>query len=351
MIMDTGYVNARVRGMHSFLLDRSRLDSLVLKPDLDSLVSELENTPYREDIQRAFVTVTGIRGVENALRLNLIRSCRKILGLVRGDAGEKYVHIFLSRWDIHNIKTILRGKKVHIAPQEIHDCLVPAGELDEATLNELLKQPDVKAVIDLLATWGNEYAYPLTRHFEEYSERSDLVILEYALDQYYYEQALALVSGRSADEKIIRDLVATEIDVTNIKSIFTLMRDGIDPQDSWRVLLPGGKVLNEKKIAAMLNSTTMDDLFPHLDTTPYRFLSALRDPKKPSIRMSSYQNALDKYLIMNGVRAFRGDPLSITIIIGYLWEKYTEVINLRIIARCKNAMITPEEMEAELIYV
>ncbi|PKL59229.1 MAG: V-type ATP synthase subunit C, partial [Methanomicrobiales archaeon HGW-Methanomicrobiales-4] len=50
-------------------------------------------------------------------------------------------------------------------------------------------------------------------------------------------------------------------------------------------------------------------------------------------------------------KAFRGDPLSVTIIIGYLWAKYTEIINLRIIARCKTAMITPEEMEAELIYV
>lgn len=349
--MEVGYVNARVRGMHSFLLEKNRLDSLILKPDLDSLISELENTPYREDIQRAFVTVSGIRGVEYALRLNLIRTYRKILSFVEGEAGEKYIHIFLRRWDVHNIKTIIRGKKVHIPPQEIQDCLVPAGELDEATLSELLKQPDVKAVIDLLATWGHEYSIPLTRHFEEYIERSDLVILEYALDQYYYQQSLSLVSGNSKDEKIMRDLVSTEIDVTNIKSIFTLLRDGIDPDDAWNVLLPGGKYLDEKKMAAMIGVGAIADLFPLLEATPYRFLAGLRDPKNPRMKMSVYQNALDKFLITCGIKAFRGDPLSITIIIGYLWEKYTEIINLRIIARCKNAMITPEEMEAELIHV
>jgi V/A-type H+-transporting ATPase subunit C len=349
--METGYVNARVRGMHSFLMDKSRLDSLILKPDIDSFVTELENSPYRDDVQRAFVTISGIRGIEFALRLNLIRTYRKILSLVEGETGEKYIHIFLSRWDIHNIKTIIRGKKVHIAPQEIQDCLVPAGELDEATLAELIKQPDVKAVIDLLATWGQEYSIPLTRHFEEYNERSDLVILEYALDQFYYQQSLALVSGRSGDEKIIRDLVATEIDVTNIKSILTLLRDGIDPDDAGRVLLPGGKFLDSKKMAAMLRSEKIADIFPILEPTPYRFLAELSDKKNARVKMSVYQNALDKFLIINGIKTFRGDPLSITIIIGYLWAKYTEVINLRIIARCKNAMVTPEEMEAELIYV
>ena len=48
------------------------------------------------------------------------------------------------------------------------DCLVPAGELDEVTLTELIKQPDVRAVIDMLATWGIVYAKPLTERFGEF---------------------------------------------------------------------------------------------------------------------------------------------------------------------------------------
>ena len=141
--MDTGYVNARVKGMHSFLLDHTRLNTLILKPDIDSLISELEQTPYREDLQRAMITSSGVRGIEYALRLNLIRTFRKILSFVEGEIGEKYLNIFLCRWDVHNLKTILRGKKVHIPPQEIRDCLIPAGTLDEATIVELLKQPDI----------------------------------------------------------------------------------------------------------------------------------------------------------------------------------------------------------------
>jgi V/A-type H+-transporting ATPase subunit C len=349
--MDTGYVNARVRGMHSFLFDQKQLNSLILKPDIDSLITELEKTQYKEDIQHALIIATGIKGVEYALRLNLIRTFRKILSFVEGETGEKYVSIFLSRWDVHNIKTILRGRKVHIPTQDIRECLIPAGTLDDATVVELLKQPDIKGVIDLLATWGHPSAAPLTSHFEEFIARSDLVILEYALDRYYYEESLRLVQGRSRDEQIVRDIVSTEIDVINIKTILTLLRDRIEPADGEKLLLSGGKVLDQKVLRAMIRETSPSDILKYLEQTPYRFLNELKGAENASFRISAYQSALDRYLMRYGVRAFRGDPLSVTIIIGYLWAKYTEVINLRIIARGKTALITPEEMEAELIYV
>jgi V/A-type H+-transporting ATPase subunit C len=48
--MDYGYVNARIRGMKSRLLDRHTLEDLIFQPDLNSLISDLEKTPYKEDI-------------------------------------------------------------------------------------------------------------------------------------------------------------------------------------------------------------------------------------------------------------------------------------------------------------
>ncbi len=51
--MDWGYINARMRGMKSHLLDHHTLDNLILQPDIDSLMSELEKTLYRDDIIEA----------------------------------------------------------------------------------------------------------------------------------------------------------------------------------------------------------------------------------------------------------------------------------------------------------
>ena len=163
--MDWGYINARMRGMKSRLLDHHTLDTLILQPDLDSLVSEIEKTAYREDLVEARGRYSGMPAIEHALRNNFVRTFRKVLGFSKEKEAEKYISIFLHRWDVQNIKTVLRGKNIHVTSEEILDCLVPAGELDEATLTELVRQPDMKAVIDLLATWRIPYATPLTTAF------------------------------------------------------------------------------------------------------------------------------------------------------------------------------------------
>ena len=65
--------------------------------------------------------------------------------------------------------------------EEILDCLVPVGELDEVTLTELVRQQDPKAVIDLLGTWRIPWAKPLTTAFPEFARSGDLGTLKCAL--------------------------------------------------------------------------------------------------------------------------------------------------------------------------
>ena len=75
--VDYGYVNARIRGMKSRLLDRHTLEDLIFQPDLDSLISGLEKTPYKEDIIEAKVLYQGVLCIEYALRKNFIRTFQK----------------------------------------------------------------------------------------------------------------------------------------------------------------------------------------------------------------------------------------------------------------------------------
>ncbi len=349
--MDYGYINARVKGMNSNLFDRKSYESLILKPDIDSLITELGKSPYKNEIEEGCVLHPGILGIEYALRKNLVKNYQKILGFVRGDIGETYIKVFLNRWDIQNIKTILRGKNIHASPDEILDCLVPAGELDEATLIELMKQPDVRSVIDLLATWQISYSHPLTLHLDEYGEKDDLAILEYELDKYYYEHSLNSVAGKKYDSRIVHDLLATEIDIVNIKTILRVIRDSIDIEETKSMLLPGGKILNQKHLLDLINTGSIREVIHKIESTPYSFLSDIPEQAILTDKISVFEKELDKYIIRKGIRTLRGDPLSISIVIGYLWAKFNETTNIRIIARCKNAFISDEELQEELIYV
>jgi V/A-type H+-transporting ATPase subunit C len=350
--MDYGYINARMRGMKSRLLSHRALDDLILKPDLESLIADLENGPYRDDIIEAKGHFSGILCIEYALRQNFIKTFQKILGFARQESeAEQYIRIFLHRWDVQNIKTILRGKNIHITNEEIADCLVPAGELDEATFRELLRQPDVRGVIDLLATWRIRYAEPLTASFPEFAKTRDLAILECALDRFYYADALAGVRAAGYNNTLIRDILSVEIDVVNLRTVLRMVRDHVDPAAARRYLIYGGKEFDEKMLIGFLALPTIGDVVKSLVSTRYRFLADIPESVVRSQKISAIEKELERFLIRKGVGAFRLDPLSIASVIGYFWAKFNEITNIRIISRCKTADFPVEHLKEELVYV
>lgn len=351
MVMDYGYINARVRGMYSALLDKKSYDALLIRQDLPAILSELEKTPYKREIEEASVIYSGIAAVDFALRKNLIRTYQGISELVRGTRAEGYIRTFLSRWDVQNIKTILRGKNIHASHDEIFECLVPAGQLDDATLTELLKQPDVRSIIDLMATWNVPYALPLTDSVDEWAESRELVTLEYALDRFHYQNALAAVQGKGTEERIIRRMIRAEIDTMNIKNVLRIIRDNLETEPAMGLFLEGGGHINREKFMAMASVRSPEEAVSLLDGTPYYFLQGLPAIAYSPGTISIIEKELDTYVMRKGMRLFRGDPLAIGVVIGYLWAKYCEVINLRIIARCKYADVSDEDLERELYHV
>jgi len=351
MSMDLGYINARVRGMHSRLLGPKAFDALMVQQDIPSLASELEKTPYRDEIQEAGVLYPGLKGIEAALRMNLVHTCQKVLSLVEGTDSEPLVQIILARWDIHNLKTILRGKHLHVAPEEIEECLIPAGTLGEPLLVELIKQPDVKAVIDLLATWEVEYSKPLTNYIDEYASGRELSVLEYALDRFHYENALSRLRKGKSDHEVMRSLLCQEIDSLNLKNALRMNRDRVDPETAEKYFLPGGEHIPLDKFLAVVRSGRVEEIVENVEGTPYSFLAPLIPEAMRTGTLSVLEKELDRYLTRKGTGVFRSDPLGGAVVIGYLFAKQNEIINIRIIARCKDARIPDAELEKELRYV
>jgi len=349
--MDWGYTNARIRGMKSRLLDHHTLDTLILQPDLESLIAELEKTPYREDIVTARGKYTDLACIEHALRDNFTRTFRKILGFVRQEEAERFISIFLHRWDIQNLKTILRGKNIHVTNEEILECLVPAGELDEATLTELVRQQDVRSVIDLLATWRIPYAIPLTEGFPAFAKSGDLSVLECSLDQYYYRDALDTVKASSANNAMIREILGTEIDVLNLRTVLRMINDQVSPEDAAPFLVGGGREFDPKKLDHLLRLHSSDDVIAAIGNTQYRFLGTAQEPGIRTLKISAIERELERFLVRQGVGLFRRDPLSVASLIAYFWAKYNEITNIRIISRCKTADFPVEHLREELVYV
>lgn len=218
-----GYINARVRAMQSVLLRREYYEDLLKASDFSSIMSLLEKTPYKAEIQECAISHSGVEGIDEALKRNLSRTFNKILNFTGGEPRD-LILIVLGRWDLHNIITILRGIQINVPSEQILESLIPAGELDIPSLTQLTNERNIKGVINVLATWGSPYARILNEKYPEYMEENDLSILELALEKEYYTNAFKKIKGFDLNSKIVRELFAFEIDATNVTTIIRLQK-------------------------------------------------------------------------------------------------------------------------------
>ncbi len=106
---DFPYVNARIRAMRSRLLSAAQLEDLLGTPTMAAFLQALASTPYGGDLQEALVRHVGLRAVDEALARNFQRATQAILGFADG-RPRALIEIVLLRWDLENLRVIVRGK-------------------------------------------------------------------------------------------------------------------------------------------------------------------------------------------------------------------------------------------------
>lgn len=353
-IKNYGYSNARIRAMKSYLFDKTFYEQLLSTESLIDVIATLEKGPYGKDIEGGTLKHPGPPGVEEGLRRNISRTFQKVLEIVDGEAQE-LVRILLGRWDVQNLKTILRGKHVGASIEEILDSLVPAGSLEEALLMDLAKGEDLKACLDLLALWEIPYAKPLTESFPAYAKDKKIASLELALDKFYYAHALNKVRGKwwhpSLNRTLVEEVLKREIDFINIMVLLGLSREEIEAEKKMAFFIPGGKELSFPLLRELAHFEEIEEIIQRLEGISYgKVLQGGLSHFFESGSLSVLERRMERMIIQKSVSLFKGDPLSIALIIGYLWAKFNEVVNLRIIVEGKAAGLPEKKIREGLVF-
>jgi V/A-type H+-transporting ATPase subunit C len=376
------YGSARLRAMKSRLFKLADYETLLTHESLDDVISSLAQSTYRAEIEAALVRYGGVRCVTEALRVNFAHTLSRIKTFFRGEA-RRLLGILLTRWDVFNLKTILRGLARGVPAEEILEVLVPAGELDEVALTQLAQQPDVRAMVDLMVTWRLPYAWQLATSMPAYVERGDLAELELALDRFHHTEVLRSLTGATAGHRkvsaggrielvpqvgqpedynvaLVWEMIEVEIDIANILALLRLChvpdwterihaRYGV--ADASPLLIPGGQISGET-LARLSLPTSVDDVVGGLANTPYgSLLQPLLEAYHQTLDLTPFQRELDRHLVRLGVGTFRREPLSLAPAIGYIWAKQAEVTNLRLIAHGKALGMDRDAIRRELFVV
>ncbi|MGI0148508.1 MAG: V-type ATPase subunit, partial [Thermoplasmata archaeon] len=142
------YVTARVRAKKSALLSADVYERMLLM-EIPQIARILGEGAYKAEILALAAKASGVDLIELATSRNLAAVFAQIIGFSEGELRQM-IAWYLDRFDVQNIKTIVRGKLFGASAAEIQEDLVPAGSMKESFLQALIELPTLDEVFDKL---------------------------------------------------------------------------------------------------------------------------------------------------------------------------------------------------------
>jgi len=341
--------------MKARLISPQELSNLADSESSTELISGLSRTDYKKHIEAALATSMGMECINLALSEAMVKTLNSLTRFYKNEALQM-IQIILGRYDIDNLKVILRGLWNNVHPSEIQATFVPLGELDPKILEQLTRSPGLREAIDMMASMNLAYAQPLIK-LRTQRPGASIFEMEIALEKWYFDESIKRMQSLSADCSDLENLLKLEADHVNL---LTIMRAIQEPEGYKRLqakveniddLFIGPGFLELSWLRENIQTDQMDELSAGLNGTKYQeALSEGFGAYKSSGKLSD----IEKHLMCNRVDWARKlvykSPLNIGLVIGYISLKTQELRNLRWIAQGVNMNMKSADIKAQLEY-
>ena len=324
------YVTARVKAKRTLLLSKEAFDRMLMMeiPEIARFLGEGE---YREQMNTLGARYSGVDLIELATSRNLARTYTKIYNYSEGELQDM-IGRYLDRYDLENLKSILRGKTSRASAEEILEDLVPAGSFDAAILRRLVDATTLESLFEDVK--GTIYEAAYGQMGGRASDLTDWSAWEDFASRLYYAQLLASIPPTSDANRLMAEFVRREIDVLNLK---TLLRTWMAKARFEReIFIEGG---HEFKVPNLHEMTRMDREALLKSLTGY----SVARPILPDFErveetgLGAIIRRVEKNRLLQAERYSHLHPLSVLPVLDYVIRKDREVQNIRIIARGKES--------------
>lgn len=327
------YVNARVRSMESRLLNEHKLNELIEATGITDLIGFLEDTDYGPYLSEVMNQSSDSVIVEKALNIHLAHIYKTLSNIVP-DSAKKILKLLEKKFDVKNIKTLLRAKYVGLDAEETFKLLIPLGTIPESKLRELSEAKTIEEIVSGLE--GTEYAHILSDELSKYEQTGKLTSLEMSLDKYVLGELWKNISIDDTEKDLFKEFVGTMIDIENLKMILKGKADGLSSEIISEYITDFGYELAPWKLKELADAESIEGVISSLEGTKYA--SILTDNLEEFEKAKTtyvFEKALDKYLVELGRRLSLRQPFGVGPIIGLITSKELEVRNLKIIIKGK----------------
>jgi len=320
------YTVARVKAKKSLLMKEEDYDKMLMMsvPEISRYISE---SGYSKEMTDLAGRLSGLDLLEHATHLNMAKVFGSILMSSTGELYEM-VSAYLDKWDVWNLKVILRGKSYGLDSEGIREDLVPAGKLNAEALDKLIA---LDSDDDILAGFGKvtHVSFPQDV-LTAYKSSGNLGVIEDFLEKAHYERLIHSIDLSSRPSHLFYDYVREEVDIKNFETILKLKAEGIYGEQAMKYIISGGRRIDDRLLALLANAEDINSMMSEVPQLEFG------EEIKAALESKDIREAvlgLRRYERQKAKKFSRLYPLSVIPVVDYMINKEYEVRNIRVIAR------------------
>ena len=328
----TNYVVLRTHARISDLLNKDQMQHLADAPDIYEFLHRLKDTPYGEiDVEQDSKIALNL---EKIFTKKFIERIEEIVKITPAKMGE-FLHAYFDfRFEILNLKRILRGKFTESSIEQITESLIPIDPYIIDNYSDLVTAESLEDAVMKLS--GTNYR-SLVDKLELYKEYDALWPLELELNYIYANNILRLTEKLpSHDRRIVNSLVKYETDVENV--LIAIKRRGKSEVDLDEIF-PVTYGITKDDLRDVIEAESLSEAIDGLDE-PYR--SVLTPIKTGDIALVRAMLRKGKYDAATKARA--GNQFGFNVILAFLVYSEIEKDNLVGLSWGEVQGLSPEQL-------
>ncbi len=339
------YTYVRTSVMKSMLFRKEDYQRM-LKMGFNEIAKLLQESSYKNEINSFAADYSGADLLELALIKSLAGSFKKLM-MISPKELSLLIKQYAKRKDVEDIKTILRGKFTKSDENTIVRSITGAGTLNYEFLLSLIKKESVEDI--LKDNKLVDFSY-FDEALKDMKEKNSLVAIENILDRNYYEQLIKFSKILPREGGLFRSFISKEVEILNILTLLRLKRAGFSRGELAKFIIQSHE-LGGSRIKSLANLESMDEIAKSLEGTEYEdaVANGIEEFRK-SGSLIMLETRLYKHLLKHSILLLHQHPLSVNVILGYMFAKDIEVRNLKIIIKGKQLGLEEQFIESQLVF-
>jgi V/A-type H+/Na+-transporting ATPase subunit C len=303
------YAVGRIRALETRLLDKSRFERMIDSSSAEEALKLIAESDYANAVSE----IADVHDFEKMLSAEL-KAAFDLVMKISPRPGQ--IAILAQRYDVHNLKVLLKAKFMGIKS----DLIIDAGSLNPEKIEFAVSEDDYRDLPVKLRGAAEKIC-------EDFLVHRDPQVIDLLLDQVLYEQLLQ--SAEEVGSDFLKGLFVRQIDLINLRSLIRVKRMGFDREFLKKVLLPQG-MLPVDRLTGFLDEP-LETLITSLAMTAYADLvgEGVRDWLEKGTA-SRLEKLSDDYITAY-LKKGKWKPFGLEPLVGYLWAKEIEIKNIRLV--------------------